>query len=144
MGTHLHLLITTMGYVISMLVVLGFGFFVFFQKERKTVNYIWLGFTLALAFYQLAFIIGVNTPATSKIAYWIWYTNIAEDILIGLFTIHILILASDGLGKFKHLLYFSFFLFPKWKDASHHPREFILFSLGRFGCTATKPTLLFS
>jgi len=41
----------------------------------------------------------------------------------------------------RTLLYFSFFLFPKWKDASHHPREFILFSLGRFGCTAPKPTL---
>jgi signal transduction histidine kinase len=91
-----------------MLVVLGFGFFVFFQKPRKPLYYVWLFFCLSMAIYQLSFIIGVNTAATAKIAYWIWYTNIAEDILIGLFTLHIFILATDGLKKFKNLLKFMY------------------------------------
>ena len=104
----LHLLITTLGYIVSMFIVLGFGFFVFFQKERKSLNYIWLFFSLSLALYQLAFIIGVNTDASAKIAYWVWYTNIAEDILIGLFTFHIFILATDTLEKFRYLLKFMY------------------------------------
>ena len=108
MDTHLHLLITTIGYIVSMVIVLGFGFFVFFQKERKPLHYIWLFFSLSLALYQLAFIIGVNTDASAKIAYWIWYSNIIEDVLIGLFTFHIFILATDGLEKFKYLLKFMY------------------------------------
>jgi signal transduction histidine kinase len=108
MDTHLHLLIVTLGYAVSMLLVLGFGFFVFFQKERKPLHKAWFFFTLSLALYQLFFIIGINTSANLKIAYWIWYTNIALDILIGLSTLHVLILASEGLGKFKKMLKFMY------------------------------------
>lgn len=104
MSPHIHLLITTWSYIISMIVVLGFGFFVFFQKNKKPVYTIWLLFCLSMAAYQLAFIIGINTPVTSKFAYWIWYSNIAEDILIGLFTVQIFIMATDGLEKFKNVL----------------------------------------
>lgn len=104
MSPHIHLLITTLSYIISMIVVLGFGFFVFFQKNRKPLYTVWLLFCISMALYQLAFIVGINTETTSKFAYWIWYSNIAEDILIGLFTVHIFILATDGLNKFKNLL----------------------------------------
>jgi len=108
MDPHLHLLITTVGYCISLLVVLGFGFFVFFQKPRKPLYYVWFFFCLSMALYQLSFIIGINTAATSKIAYWVWYTNIAEDVLIGVFTLHIFVLATDGVQKFKNLLKFMY------------------------------------
>jgi hypothetical protein len=91
-----------------MLVALGFGFFVFFQKPRTRLHYIWFFLCISLAAYQLAFIVGVNTPASAKIAYWVWYTNIAEDVLIGLFTLHFFILATDGLEKFKNLLRFMY------------------------------------
>ena len=104
MSPHVHLLIATWSYIISTIVVLGFGFFVFFQKERKVLYTVWLLFCLSMALYQISFIIGVNTPATSGLAYWLWYSNIPENVFIGLFTVHIFILATESLAYFKNVL----------------------------------------
>ena len=108
MDVNLHLLLITIGYVVSMIVVLGFGFFVLFQKERKHLYYLWFLFSISIALYQLSFIIGIHINAGTKLAYWIWYSNIFEDVLIGLFTLHVLTVATDGLEKFKNLIKFMY------------------------------------
>ncbi|MEI7810030.1 MAG: ATP-binding protein [bacterium] len=136
MNPQLHLLIATWGYFLCMLVVLGFGFFVFFQKPHKTIYTVWLGFCLSMALYQLSFIIGVNVPATSRFAYWIWYSNFFENILMSLFSLHIFILATDSMDKFKNLLKLmyglAFILIPMviiWPHAflaSVSPRAYFL------------------
>ena len=70
---------------------------------------------LSIAAYQLAFIIGVNTPANTNLAYWIWYSNVIEDILIGAFAFHFFTLAADGAEKFKRLIQSMYvFGFPYW------------------------------
>ncbi len=143
MSPSLHLLITTIGYSISFIAVLGFGFFVLFQKPYKLMYLIWFFCCLSIAAYQLAFIIGVNTPANTNLAYWIWYSNVIEDILIGAFAFHFFTLAADGAEKFKRLIQSMYVLgfligivtiiFPKEFVVSVSPKLYLLSYIDKVG-----------
>ena len=57
-----------------------------------------------MATYLFSVVVGINLEATSRIAYWVWYSNSAIDFFIGIFTVHIFVLATDGFGYFKNVL----------------------------------------
>ncbi len=136
MGPQTHLLVTTVGYCISLVLVICFALFMFFQKPRKPMHLVFFFFCVAVACYQIAFIIGVNTPATSSYVYWVWFTNIAEDVFIALLPLHLFILATDGYEKFKNILKTMYvfglsiigasFIFPKLFIVTVVPKLYLL------------------
>ncbi len=110
MNSEFNLIISTVGYGISTIVILVFAFFVFLQKPRIKLYTLWFLCSVSIVLYQLSYIIGANISASNPISYWVWYSNVIENVLTGAFLFHFFTLAAGGEDKFKKLINAMYFI----------------------------------
>ena len=99
---HGELLVITAGYVLSLIVGVGFGLFVLAQKNRGPAHVVFFLMCAALGGFQLSFILGSNTPP-SQLAYEFWFANLV-DIFLTVFYLHFIVLALDVWKKWRNIV----------------------------------------
>ncbi len=100
------LLVVTIGYAISIVLNLGFGFFVLSKGWKNTTHRLFFLMCLSLAGFQISFALGANT-ADPSLAYWFWFANIS-DIFLAVFYLHFIVLALHAFPRFKWIVVSSY------------------------------------
>jgi len=117
----LELLITNIGFIISIIITVGTGFVVLFKSSRREVKIPFFLFTVSYVVFMLSHIAGINAP-TPELARKIFMLNMNNVFIIALAS-HWIIAAIGGLQKYKKFivssyvialgLIFLFLLFPR-------------------------------
>jgi len=93
------LLVITIGYAVSLVLIIWLGTFVLLKDWKNSTNRLFFLMCLSIAGFQISFIFGANT-ADPSLAYWFWFANLS-DIFIGIFYLHFIVLALHVMPKYK-------------------------------------------
>ncbi len=100
------LLVTTIGYGVSILITLGLGTFVLRSAAKREVRIVFFLMSLAVAVFEISHVIGINTSDTAR-AGIIFFFNLT-DIFIGMFHAHWM-LSAFGLTRILKRTLFSIY-----------------------------------
>lgn len=98
-----HLLLITIGYSISLAIVLGFGGFVLSQGWHTVLNRVFFAVCVAIALYQIDYIWAINT-AEPILAYWLWFANALSDVIIGVLVVQFFVLATNSQERWRGVM----------------------------------------